>query len=96
MTLLIEEFVDDAPDLIKQQRVQLGRHFLSDQLLDMLLNLRPKFLVVANQQPQKLTDEPDFNEKYRYSSLDRRTSIKFKYSLRDWAILNILCIGRKS
>lgn len=50
LSLGVDELLDNITDLIEQQREQLGRHFLANQLFGVLLQLGSEFLVIANQQ----------------------------------------------
>ena len=54
---VIEELFDEGFDLIEENGIESGGHFVADQLLDVLLNLRAEFLVGAEQQPQQMTHE---------------------------------------
>lgn len=49
LSLLVKEFFDNATNLIEEQRIQLGGHFLANQFFDVLLHLRTELLIVANQ-----------------------------------------------
>lgn len=44
----IEELLHDDLDLFEQDGIKSRRHFMTDQLLDVFLNLRAKFLVRAD------------------------------------------------
>ena len=45
----VEELFDDDFDLIKKNRVESWRYLVTDQLLDVFLDLSTKFLVGADQ-----------------------------------------------
>ena len=53
----IKELLDDDLDLFEQDWVQRGRHLVSDELLDVLLNLSSELLVRTDEQAQQLTQE---------------------------------------
>jgi hypothetical protein len=58
LSLLVEEFIDDELYLVEEAGVKEGRHLVTDELLDVLLDLRAKALVVAHQQLQQVPHEP--------------------------------------
>ncbi len=53
----IEELFNNDFDLFEEDWVKRGRHFVADQLLDVLLDLRAEFFVRTNEKSQKLTQE---------------------------------------
>ena len=53
----VKELLHYDLDLLKEDWVKCGRHFVADQFLDVFLNLRAKFFVRANKEAQQLTEE---------------------------------------
>lgn len=49
LSLLIKKLVDNDFGLVKEDGVEEWGHLMTDQLLDVFLNLGPKLLVVAHQ-----------------------------------------------
>ena len=52
---VVEELFDEGFDLVEENGIEGGCHFVADQLFDMLLDLGTELLVGAQQQPQQMT-----------------------------------------
>lgn len=57
----IEKFIHKHLDLIKEDGIDVWVELMPNQLLHMFLYLRSKLLIVADQQLQKLPNEPEVN-----------------------------------
>jgi hypothetical protein len=57
LTRQIEKFVNDQLNLFKQNGIAVGRELVAQQVLDMTLNLKTKFIILTGEQLKQIANE---------------------------------------